>query len=320
MKKIYRLDTIFIIALTLGFGFTLSVVNAGPPIAVISAVPNEAKQGTDPLAVTINGRGFDNSMVIEFCLSEFNEKCEDGGVDVIGSVRFINSKQLEVTVTVDGKAIIGNFDIEATSLSSGRRGRGTEKFRVLDKDGDVAMYSVMIFGDVEGGSDTGQHWRGDFGGKNDIGLNDAVKGTLVGEFTNLSFFSALFEGQGNNCFPSDVSTPFDLDPALTIHQGRVSKRKRGIAQAGFFFDGWTHTTVGGEKVKVLATLKLIGTFVSGETWPPPSGSPSTLEMTDWEMSVTNEGQAIKSISCIDKGDFEGGAGVTIMVTKIDPET
>ena len=136
MKINHRLNAILIIGLTLGFGFTIAVVSAAPPITVTSAVPAEAEQGTTGLTVIINGRGFDPVMDVKFCRSETNKTCQGGGVDVTpGSVRFISSKQLEVTVDVDLEAVIGDFDIEAISLSSGRRGRGIEKFAVLIKGG-----------------------------------------------------------------------------------------------------------------------------------------------------------------------------------------
>ena len=136
MKINHRLNAILIIGLTLGFGFTIAVVSAAPPITVTSVVPDEAEQGTTNLTVIINGRGFDKKMDVKFCRSETNETCVDGGVDVApGSVRFINSKKLEVIVDVGLEAIIGNFDIEAISLSSGRRGRGIEKFAVLKAGG-----------------------------------------------------------------------------------------------------------------------------------------------------------------------------------------
>ncbi len=140
MKKNHRLNTILIIALTLGFGFTLSVVNAGPPIAVTSAEPDEVVKETEKLtlAVKINGRGFDRETNIQFCLSETNTDafCDNGRV-VVKSVKFINSKKLEVSVTVAAEATTGKFNIEA--FSSGRRGRGIEKFAVVKVGGGVSQ-------------------------------------------------------------------------------------------------------------------------------------------------------------------------------------
>ncbi len=82
MKKNHRLSAILVIGLTLGFGFTITVVSAAPKITVTSAVPDQAEQGTTGLTVIINGRGFDPLMSVKFCRSETNETCVDGGVDV----------------------------------------------------------------------------------------------------------------------------------------------------------------------------------------------------------------------------------------------
>jgi len=44
-------------------------------------------------------------------------------------------------------------------------------------------------------------------------------------------------------------------------------------------------------------------------------------MTGWEMGVTNEGKAIKSISCIGEGQFDKDKdkGVKIVVTRLVQE-
>ena len=137
MNKNQRLYSIPIIALILGFGFTISTVTAGPPITITSALPDQAEQGTSGLAIIINGRGFDPIMDVKFCRSETNEACQGGGVDVQpGSVEFISSKKLKVIVDIELEAVIGNFDIEAESLSiPGRRGRGVERFAVIKVGG-----------------------------------------------------------------------------------------------------------------------------------------------------------------------------------------
>ena len=171
--------------------------------------------------------------------------------------------------------------------------------------GDVAEYSVTISGAMTGASD--HNWRGNFGGKKNIGLNDAAEGRIPGEFTDLSIFTSsggpFDEVDGNNgqeCF---------LVPAV-IHQGNVSKGRGGRAQAGFFFDGLTFEQVNNMDVPVLYGLVLTGVFSTNTPWPPTAGNPAVLTMTAWELSATNEGKAIKSISCIGKG----ATGVTITVT------
>ncbi len=298
MKINHRLNAILIIGLTLGIGFTISVVSAAPKITVTSAVPAEAEQGTTNLTVIINGRGFDQKMDVKFCRSETNDTCVDGGVDVKGSVEFISSKQLKVTVDVGLKAIIGNFDIEAISLSSGRRGRGTEKFAVLKAGGggkDSATYSVAIDGAVSGESGN-DDWRGGFVGKNGIGLNvpgwPFTTDNSVGQLT-LSFFTMPpLAGPftlGTNCFGS---TGF-----VFLGQADLKQGKHGRAEGRFWFRG--HTDDGGTEVSYL--LAVVGS-VDGD-WPPSDpASPTTMTMDTWEMSVSESGP-IKNRSCGGDGDF-----------------
>ncbi len=176
-----------------------------------------------------------------------------------------------------------------------------------DDGGDVAEYVVTISGDMTGASDF--KWREDFGGKKTIGLNDAAGGRIPGEFTDLSFFGALpaapptppfTAGDGANCFSS---------ASFTIHQGSVSKGRGGRAQAGFFFHGLTNDG----SVMVLYGLQLIGEFALGAEveWPPSDGGDTVLNIATWELSATNEGKDIKSISCIGEGATNN---VTITVT------
>jgi hypothetical protein len=111
----------------------MSVVSAAPPVTVTSAVPDEAEQGTAP-TIIINGRGFDKSTNVRFCLSGTNtdDNCDDGGV-VPGSAIFHSSKKLEVPVAVAANANTDDYNIEA--FSNGRRGRGIELFRVVKQGG-----------------------------------------------------------------------------------------------------------------------------------------------------------------------------------------
>lgn len=170
---------------------------------------------------------------------------------------------------------------------------------------DETLYDVVISVDISGEST--DPWL-TFGKGTSIGLNDASEGRVPGEFTNLSFFAALpgnsppfSADDGAICFPS---APF------AIHQGRVQEGRGGRAQAGFWFHGWTHDTVDGVLVKVLYNLLLTGDFPADPLPPTAINQPIEMNMTAWELGATNEGKAIKDISCIG----EGATNVTIMVT------
>ena len=173
--------------------------------------------------------------------------------------------------------------------------------------GDVAEYSVTISGAMTGASD--HNWRGNFGGKKNIGLNDASPSRMVGEFTNLEFFTNTngpFGGLGAMCFPK-ASFP------LTIHQAIIKRGKGGRAQAGFWFDGKTDDGT----TAVLYALALFGQFNADDTdipWLPPDETTHKILMMDWKMIVENERKEIRSMSCIGESDPPEDITVWISVT------
>ena len=113
--------------LIVGTSYMLPTATAGGPVQVKSADPPAAEQGTFGLDVTISGRNFDNSAAVRFFVTGTTNP---GGV-IVNSVAFINSKKLVATIDVEDLAVVDNFDIEVELLSSGRKGKGTEKFSVL---------------------------------------------------------------------------------------------------------------------------------------------------------------------------------------------
>jgi hypothetical protein len=289
MNKNHRLNAILVIGLALGFGFTISVVSAAPPITVTSAVPDEAEQGTTNLTVIINGRGFDPVMGVKFCRSGTNEDCvpDPGDIVVKGSVEFINAKQLRVTVDIGANAVIDNFDIEVESFSSpGRRGRGIEKFAVLKAgSGKEAEYSVMISGPVAGYST--EPWRK----IRTQGIGYTEPQPDAGTFTNLTFFFDKF-AQGSVCFGM----------ANRMWSGGIRLIKHGNARANFWLVG--ETQLGGDPV--IYILSMTGNFDDTDNWLP---SVSTfMIMTDWEMKVDNSQYNVGNFACKGKGKFDGTDG------------
>ncbi len=97
-----------------------------------------------------------------------------------------------------------------------------------DSGTDGATFSVVIYG---GGlmGESGENWLQSFGGKNTIGLNHAsAEVSDVGTLTGVSILTDL----NSNCFPSDSMGPHGKP--FQLHQASI-KRKKGKAQAGFFF-------------------------------------------------------------------------------------
>ena len=193
--------------------------------------------------------------------------------------------------------------------SAGKPGRDCEppsnhpSCKDEDSGTDGATFSVVIYG---GGlmGESAEDWLQSFGGKNTIGLNHAsAEVSDVGTLTGVSSLTGL----NPSCFPSDFMGPHGKP--FQLHQASIN-RKKGKAQAGFFFHGLTFEG----NVRVLYDFLLIGEFESGE-WPPTdtAAPPTVLKMTSWELSVEKEGQAITSISC--KGEGPTPTPVTITVTK-----
>jgi hypothetical protein len=97
-------------------------------VAVTSANPAEAPQGTISLDVTINGSGFDSTAQVTFLVTGTTNP---GGITV-KKVAVRGSKKLVATIDIADTAIVDKFDIEV-ALTSGRKGKGASLFAVQPK-------------------------------------------------------------------------------------------------------------------------------------------------------------------------------------------
>lgn len=103
-------------------------------VAVTSADPPEAPQGTISLDVTINGSGFDSSATVDFLVTGTTNP---GGI-IVKKVVAKGTRKLIATIDVADTAVVDKFDI-AVTLSGGRKGKGTSLFAVLAKTNDPCM-------------------------------------------------------------------------------------------------------------------------------------------------------------------------------------
>ncbi len=132
------------LALSLIMGLTITAPKAeAQEIVVDSADPSSAPQATTALVVLVRGRGFDRDSWVDFFETD---STKPGGITVTNVV-FRGSRKLEVTIDVAAEATVGDFDIEVSS-SNGRRGRGTELFRVVEMGngggaGNTITYDVF---------------------------------------------------------------------------------------------------------------------------------------------------------------------------------
>ena len=111
---------------------TLAAPAAAQKVSVKSATPNTGAQETVDLDVVIGGSGFGPGAEARFVLS---------GTDNPDGIRvkhttFVNNSQLIATVDIDATASLALFDIKVAV--SGRSGKGTDLFRVVEKGGRVA--------------------------------------------------------------------------------------------------------------------------------------------------------------------------------------
>jgi hypothetical protein len=97
-------------------------------VAVTSADPSSAPQGTLSLDVNVSGSGFDSSAQVDFLVTGTTSP---GGITV-RKVKVTGPKKLVATIDVADTAVIEKFDIQV-SLSGGRKGKGTSLFAVLAK-------------------------------------------------------------------------------------------------------------------------------------------------------------------------------------------
>ena len=115
-------------ALALILWALMPVSAAQAQVAVTSADPAAAPQGTISLDVTISGSGFDSSATVDFLVTGTTNP---GGITV-KKVVLRGSKKLIATIDVADTAVVDKFDI-AVTLSGGRKGKGTSLFAVVAK-------------------------------------------------------------------------------------------------------------------------------------------------------------------------------------------
>ena len=100
-------------------------------ISVKSATPASGEQGSVGLDVVVAGSGFGPGAQARFVLSGSDNP--DGVA--VRSTRFVSASQLVATLDIADTASLASFDIKVTL--SGRTGKGTDLFQVVQKGGGV---------------------------------------------------------------------------------------------------------------------------------------------------------------------------------------
>ena len=130
--------------------------------------------------------------------------------------------------------------------------------------------------------------------------NDGFR-DLLSFFGNFDDSDPFTDEDAVKCFPV---------PPYPIFVGGIGPGKKGKAEAQFWFDAFTFDESG---TTLLYQLRFLGDFDNRDLWLPSTGATSFLNMDEWRLTATNEGQEIKSISCIGEG-----TGVCTMPHRINP--
>jgi len=120
---------------------------AAAQVAVNTATPNNAAQGTTALNVTVSGSGFEQGAAATWYVSGTTNT---GGV-AVNSTTFVNSSTLVANITVANSATTGAYDI-AVKNSNGRTGVGSDAFTI----NPMAVTSMVYSTDSSGASFTVQ--------------------------------------------------------------------------------------------------------------------------------------------------------------------
>ena len=124
-STLYLLPSAFLLVISFLMLSAPSVAQDPIPTA---ADPSSAEQETYDLEVTVTGDNFGKDSVVKFLVTGTEE---EGGIKV-KNVKSLGPQKLKVTVDVEAGAVVDDFDIEV--MSRGRTGKGTELFRVLEKE------------------------------------------------------------------------------------------------------------------------------------------------------------------------------------------
>ena len=118
-----------------------SVPALAQKIAVKSATPSSGAQGSVSLDVAIAGSGFGPGAQARFVLSGTDNT--DG--IVVNGTRFVSSTQVVATIDIADTASLASFDIKVTL--SGRTGKGTDLFQVVQKNASCQPAPTPQFGE-----------------------------------------------------------------------------------------------------------------------------------------------------------------------------
>lgn len=123
--------TAVLLMLTISLAWLDVAAAKGPRVKVEQAIPGEAEQGQQILAVKIKGSGFQAGDTVHFLVAGTKDEAQ---IDVSVAVYDPATGDLNTIINVSEKATISGYDIEIRR-TSGRGGKGTDLFKVKGKGG-----------------------------------------------------------------------------------------------------------------------------------------------------------------------------------------
>jgi hypothetical protein len=102
---------------------------AAQNVSVTAANPNTGAQGTTSLVVKISGKNFAPGAKTDFFLSGTTNPA---GITVHGT-QWISASEVDATIDIADTASLALFDIKVTNTATGRSGKGSDMFSVIQK-------------------------------------------------------------------------------------------------------------------------------------------------------------------------------------------
>jgi len=266
-------------------------------VMVESVTPDKATQGDTKYGVIIRGSGFDQGSTVRFLVAGTTEEAQ---MEIIGKIDLIDGDLVIPTLEISDTAVVDFYDVEVRT-SSGRRGKGTDLFKVEQKDGGNVnpTFDVTFSDDMSGSS--GTNWQSSSAGHGiDYWRSDPLGGTGV---INLDYFrlpladGGPFVGErGEKCF--DIAGT--LTPIEGVQLWQDSSSGDPILNLTFF--GTTENENGAITLKYHLQLK--GVFEDDPSiyWLPMVST--TVNMTSWRLRIAakNLRKKYNNISCVGDGD------------------
>lgn len=296
MKFRSQIRLLKILTIAASLFWLCTAIAGGKPIKVETVNPNVAAP-SEELTVMISGSGFNDNDQVEFFFTGEAEIPENSEISVVGSSKS-NGRGTELTVKIKVNDTAQELSYDIVVRSNGRRGKGTDMFRVSESGGGNLdpTFNVDFLGPDMLGIGTNWRQKTSSGSMINYFLSDPKGGS--GDI-NLDYFRIPFAnggpflaGWGVNCFGVDILTPIDST--------QFWQNQNGMAILIAMFFG----TTADQQLTVKYHLKLTGHFNEPDNWLPLVST--TVTMTTWRLKLTSKRleKNYSDISCVGEGDFE----------------